>query len=128
MTQADPIGAKTRLRPLTTDELLIRVGTGTTHNTLSSSEDVLEAVVFRDGNRGGFTNSGNETIFLIANNSERRPWITRTRSRTRTVSLAAFDRTPHSSATTLTVPFGVLAAATGFQDLDCGHRPACSTP
>jgi hypothetical protein len=58
----------TQLDPAT-QEVLIRVGPGTTHNTASSTQDVLEAVVFRDGNRGAYTNSGNETIFLIANNS-----------------------------------------------------------
>lgn len=69
VTQPDPIGNESPAVDLPTQEVLIRVGPGTSHNTASSSQDVLEAVVFRDGNRGAFTNSGNETIFLIANNS-----------------------------------------------------------
>jgi len=70
VTQADPEGAEAPDQPLTTNELLIRVGPGTAVNTLSSSEDVLESVIYRDGNRAGYSNTGNETVFLIANNSD----------------------------------------------------------
>ena len=70
VTQADPEGAEVPDQALTTNELLIRVGPGTTANTLSSTEDVLEAVIYRDGTRAGYSNTGNETIFLIANNTD----------------------------------------------------------
>ena len=69
VTQADPEGGEVPDQALTTNELLIRVGPGTSHNTASSSEDVLESVIYRDGPRGGYSNNGNETVFLIANNS-----------------------------------------------------------
>jgi hypothetical protein len=70
VTQADPEGAESPDQALTTNELLLRVGPGTTNNTLGSGEDVLETIIYRDGPRSGYSNSGNETVFLIANNSD----------------------------------------------------------
>jgi hypothetical protein len=55
-------------------ELLLRAGTGTSQNTLSSSEDIIEALAYRTATpptpsaKGNFQNNGNETIFVIANN------------------------------------------------------------
>jgi hypothetical protein len=56
-------------------ELVFRAGTGTGNNTLSSSEFILEAIPFRTsgggtggGNRGAYTNNGNESIFVVTNN------------------------------------------------------------
>ena len=55
-------------------ELLLRAGTGTSQNTLSSSEDIIETIVYRttappgSSAKGDFQNNGNETIFVIANN------------------------------------------------------------
>ena len=55
--------------------MVFRAGIGTGNNTLSSSEFILEAIPFRTtgggtagGNRGAFTNNGNESIFVVANN------------------------------------------------------------
>ena len=50
-------------------ELLLRAGVGTDNNTLQSGEQIVEAIVFRGGNRGDYVNNGNETIFLVANNN-----------------------------------------------------------
>jgi hypothetical protein len=59
------------------NELIFRGGIGTSNNTLSSSEFIVEAVLFRTsgggtggGVRGDFLNNGNETMYLVANNSE----------------------------------------------------------
>jgi len=49
-------------------EVLLRVGEGTTHGTLSSAQQVVEAILFRDGPRAPVTNNGSESVFLIANN------------------------------------------------------------
>jgi hypothetical protein len=50
-------------------ELLFRAGIGTAQNTMSSSEFILEANLWRNNVLGGdYTNNGNETIFVIANN------------------------------------------------------------
>jgi hypothetical protein len=54
-------------------ELLFRAGIGTGNNTLSSGEQIVEAIMFRGvgaaGNRGSYVNNGDETIFLVANNN-----------------------------------------------------------
>jgi hypothetical protein len=53
-------------------EVILRAGAGTAHNTLQAADQVVEAILFRGGvpnpNRGAYTNNGNETIFLVANN------------------------------------------------------------
>src|SRR5688500_3253778 len=50
-------------------ELILRAGAGTVHNTLHAADQVVEAILFRaNANRGAYTNNGNETIFLVANN------------------------------------------------------------
>jgi hypothetical protein len=56
------------------NELLFRAGPGTTNNTLSSTEFVIEAIAYRTtgggtgGPRGNFVNNGNESIFIVTNN------------------------------------------------------------
>jgi hypothetical protein len=53
------------------NELLIRAGIGTANNTLSSTEFIYETILYRTsngGNVGAYTNNGNETLFLVANN------------------------------------------------------------
>jgi hypothetical protein len=50
-------------------EVILRAGAGTAHNTLQNADQVVEAILFRAAmNRGAYTNNGNETIFLVANN------------------------------------------------------------
>jgi hypothetical protein len=100
-----------------TQEVLIRVGPGTTQNTASSTQDVLEAVVFRDGNRGDYANSGNETIFLIANNSATAVDYTNPVTNA-TASLPALTYASYVRNDTTGV-FGVIAGGpTAFQDGD----------
>jgi hypothetical protein len=59
--------------PGTRMEMLFRAGIGTANNTLQSGDQIVEAIMFRGvdaaGNRGAYTNNGNETIFLVANNN-----------------------------------------------------------
>jgi len=100
-----------------TQEVLIRVGPGTTHNTASSSQDVLEAVVFRDGNRGDYANTGNETIFLIANNSATPVDFTNpVTNATATLPAFTYGSYVRNDATGV---FGVIAAGpSAFQDGD----------
>ena len=50
-------------------EMIFRAGVGTAHGTLQSGDQIVEAIMFRGGNRHGhYTNNGDETIFLVANN------------------------------------------------------------
>ena len=53
-----------------TIEMQFRAGIGTSANTLSSGEQIIEAIIFRNGNRGDYLNNGNETIFMVANNQD----------------------------------------------------------
>jgi hypothetical protein len=60
--------------PGTRMEMLFRAGIGTGNNTLSSGEQIVEAIMFRGAGapgstRGAYLNNGNETIFLVANNN-----------------------------------------------------------
>lgn len=57
------------------DELLIRAGIGTAADMLSSSDQIVEAILYRtdttepiDHTRGDYQNNGNESIFLVVNN------------------------------------------------------------
>lgn len=51
-------------------ELMFRAGGGTGTSSLGSGDDVVELVLHRDnGNRGGYLNNGNESVFIVANNS-----------------------------------------------------------
>ena len=51
-------------------ELLFRSAINTGTDTPSSSEDINELVLQRDdGNRGGYKNNGNESIFIVVNNN-----------------------------------------------------------
>jgi hypothetical protein len=49
-------------------EVILRAGVGTAHGTLQNADQVVESIIFRGGNRGAYTNNGNESIFLVANN------------------------------------------------------------
>ncbi len=49
-------------------EVVLRAGVGTAQNTLQNADQVVESIIYRDGNRGAYVNNGNETIFLVANN------------------------------------------------------------
>jgi hypothetical protein len=49
-------------------EVILRAGVGTAHGTLQNADHVVESIIFRGGNRGAYTNNGNESIFLVANN------------------------------------------------------------
>jgi hypothetical protein len=52
-----------------TDELRFRAGIGAADNTLQAAEFIYEALLFSNGtNSGAYTNNGNETFFLVANN------------------------------------------------------------
>jgi hypothetical protein len=51
-------------------ELMIRTGRGTGTDSIGSGDDINELVLQRDGgNRSNYSNNGNESIFLVANNS-----------------------------------------------------------
>jgi hypothetical protein len=49
-------------------EVILRAGVGTAHGTLQNADHVVESIIFRGANRGAYTNNGNESIFLVANN------------------------------------------------------------
>jgi hypothetical protein len=61
--------------PVTRMEVLMRAGVGTNNNTMSSAEQVIEAIAFR-GDFDDATpsrlplNDGNETLFMVYNNKE----------------------------------------------------------
>jgi len=51
------------------DELRFRAGVGTGNNTLQAAEFIYEVLLFSNGtNSGAYTNNGNESIFIVANN------------------------------------------------------------
>jgi hypothetical protein len=50
------------------NELMIRSGNGTSTGMPSSSQDIFEVLLFRDGNRNAFQNNGNESVFVVVNN------------------------------------------------------------
>jgi hypothetical protein len=51
------------------DELRFRAGIGVLNNTLQAAEFIYEALLFSNGtNSGAYTNNGNETFYLVANN------------------------------------------------------------
>jgi len=53
------------------NELRFRAGIGAGNNTLSSSEFIYEVLLYRTangGNVGAYTNNGNESLFIVANN------------------------------------------------------------
>jgi PEP-CTERM motif len=50
------------------NELLLRGGPGTSNSMFNSSSDVIEVILFRNGNRESFQNNGNESVFVVLNN------------------------------------------------------------
>jgi hypothetical protein len=51
------------------DELRFRAGIGTADNTLQAAEFIYEVLLHSNGtNSGAYTNNGNETAFVVANN------------------------------------------------------------
>jgi hypothetical protein len=51
-------------------ELLLRTGRGTGTDSIGSADDIQELILQRDdGNRNGYVNNGNESIFLVVNNN-----------------------------------------------------------
>ena len=58
------------LGDMTQSELLFRAGRGTGTSSIGSADDILELILHRDnGNRGGYLNNGNESVFVVANNN-----------------------------------------------------------
>jgi hypothetical protein len=54
----------------TQTELMLRAGRGTGTSSIGSSDDAVELILQRDGgNRGGYLNNGNESVFVVVNNS-----------------------------------------------------------
>ena len=52
-----------------TNELRLRAGIGTANNTLQAAEFIYEVLLCSNGtNSGAYTNNGNETAFIVANN------------------------------------------------------------
>jgi hypothetical protein len=52
------------------NDLLFRAGIGDIPDQLGSGDDILEQILHRDGgNRTGYSNTGNESVFVVANNS-----------------------------------------------------------
>jgi hypothetical protein len=52
-----------------TDELRFRAGIGTADNTLQAADFIYEVLLWSNGtNSGAYTNNGNETAFVVANN------------------------------------------------------------
>jgi hypothetical protein len=102
-------------------ELVFRAGIGTSNNTLSSSEFILEAVLFRTsgggtggGVRGDFLNNGNETMFLVANNRET-PLIFTSPIDGTDVTLNAFEYIPYIRNND-TGDFGTIKGIDNFED------------
>ena len=51
-------------------ELMFRAGRGTGTSSIGSADDIVELVLQRDlGNRGGYLNNGNESVFIVVNNA-----------------------------------------------------------
>jgi hypothetical protein len=96
-------------------EVLFRAGIGTAQNTLSSSEFILEANLWRNNVLGGaYANNGNETIFVIANNKATDLVFTSPIDAT-SVTLTGFQYTSYVHNKTTDV-FGVVKGATAFTD------------
>ena len=58
------------LGDMTQSELMFRAGRGTGTSSIGSADDIVELILHRDdGNRGGYLNNGNESVFVVVNNS-----------------------------------------------------------
>jgi hypothetical protein len=96
-------------------EVLFRAGIGAAQNTMSSSEFILEANLWRNNVLGGaYVNNGNETIFVIANNKATDLVFTSPIDAT-SVTLTGFQYISYVHNKTTDV-FGVVKGATAFTD------------
>ncbi|MGB7157128.1 MAG: PEP-CTERM sorting domain-containing protein [Tepidisphaeraceae bacterium] len=66
----DVVAPVTNPAPAANNDLMLRAAIGTASDMAGSADDILEAIVWRNGNRGSFTNNANgtESIFVVANN------------------------------------------------------------
>jgi hypothetical protein len=68
MTFSFDVKAPITIAPGGQNELMLRAGVGTAADMLGSGDQIFEAIIFRNTNRGAYTNNGNESIFVVANN------------------------------------------------------------
>jgi hypothetical protein len=52
------------------NELILRADGGTGTSIAGSGTTVIELILFRDGNRTGYQNTGNESAYIVANNDD----------------------------------------------------------
>jgi hypothetical protein len=102
------------------NELVFRAGIGaTTNNTLQAAEFIFEAVLFRTangGSQGAYTNNGNESMFLVANNQANPISFTSPVDSTN-VTLNAYQYIPYIKNNDTGV-FGQLKGITNMVDQD----------
>jgi hypothetical protein len=101
------------------NELIFRAGIGTANNTLQSTEFIYEAILYRTsngGNVGAYTNNGNETMFLVANN-QNAPLSFTSPIDSSNVTLNAYQYIPYIKNNTTGV-FGQLKGISNMVDQD----------
>jgi hypothetical protein len=105
-----------------TMELVLRVGQGTGASTLQNADQIAEVIAFRNGNRGAFTNSGDETLFLITNNQETAVTFTSPVDNTTEVMLNGFQQAAYVK-NNVTGVFGVMNNPRSFSDANTAANP-----
>lgn len=99
-------------------ELVLRVGVGTTQGTLQSADQVVEAIVYRDGSRPPYVNNGNESVFLVANNNAAQTTFESPIDGT-PVTLMGFQYIPYI----LNRETGIYGQLKGVTSYNMGQRP-----